>query len=81
MKLSYIILIISTMDSWQERKLSVFHISEEDKTYEKQEGDDYKMINDIQTFFDKLLKNEKLILKLNTLKESMNFTKLKVLIL
>ena len=52
-------------------------VSEENKTDAEQEGDVLKKIKDLQSFFDKLSKNEHLMLKFNTLKEKMNFSQIK----
>ena len=64
------------MESNQE-ETKTLPVSEENKTNTEQEGDDLKKIKDLQTLFDKLSKNEQLMLKFDTLKETMNFAQIK----
>ena len=65
------------MESSQEETKSL-PVSGESKTDVEQEGEDLKKIKDLQTLFDKLSKkNEQLMLKFNTLKETINFAQIK----
>ena len=64
------------MESSQE-ETKTLPVSEENKTDVEQEDDGLKKIKDLQIFFDKLSKNEQLILKFNSLKETMNFCQMK----
>ena len=64
------------MESSQEETKSLL-VSGESKANENQETDDLKKIKDLKTLFDKLSKNEKLMHKLNALKETNNFAQIK----
>ena len=63
------------MESSQEETKSLL-VSGESKANANQEADDLKKIKDLQTFFDKLSKNEKLMHKLNALKETNDFAQI-----
>ena len=52
-------------------------VSEENRTDATQEDNDLKKIKELQTLFKKLSMNEKLMLNLNTLKETKNFAQIK----
>ena len=64
------------MESSQEETKTLF-VSEENKIDTTQEDHDLKKIKDLQTLFDKLSKNEQLMLKLNALKHTKNFAQIK----
>ena len=64
------------MESNQEETKSLL-VSEESKTNAKQEGDNLKKIKDLQTFFNKLSKNQQFMLMFNRLINTKKFAQIK----